>query len=133
MPADLSPAGRSLTGTRALSDLMEPVRRAPAGATPPDGALVAVELEDGDGLTLYTSGPGTGDRLAAVPSHPPHPFCHRPRGQLPARPVRGASAIRSSTPAGRRATFPKPCRSRISPLWVRPCSEHLPLVAALTI
>lgn len=78
MRLDLSPCQRVFNRDPALYlDLTEPVRRG-AGEVlyaSENGALVAVELEDGDGLTLYTlwaRDEQTARRMCRL--IPPHPF-----------------------------------------------------------
>lgn len=135
MPADLSPCRPVFDQDPALYlDLTEPVRRGTGTVcyAAEGGALVAVELEEGDGLTLYTLWARDGEtarRLCRL--IPPHPFSVTPHeaSSLPA--LREAFGYRDFNPCRQAGYFsPKPLPEPKSPFVVRPLGpEHLAEVA----
>lgn len=136
MPADLSPCRPVFDRDPALYlDLTEPVRRGTGTVcyAAQDGALVAVELEDGGGLTLYSLWARDGEtarRLCRL--IPPHPFsvtAHE-ASSLPA--LREAFGYKDFNPCRQAGYFSrKPMPEPDIPFVVRPLGpEHLSLVAA---
>ena len=136
MPADLSPCRPVFDRDPALYlDLTEPVRRGTGTVcyAAQDGALVAVELEDGGGLTLYTLWARDGEtarRLCRL--IPPHPFsvtAHE-ASSLPA--LGEAFGYKDFNPCRQAGYFSrKPMPEPDIPFVVRPLGpEHLSLVAA---
>ena len=136
MPADLSPCRPVFDRDPALYlDLTEPVRRGTGTVcyAAQDGALVAVELEDGGGLTLYSLWARDGEtarRLCRL--IPPHPFsvtAHE-ASSLPA--LREAFGYKDFNPCWQAGYFFKePLPEPDIPFVVRPLGpEHLSLVAA---
>lgn len=136
MPADLSPCRPVFDRDPALYlDLTEPVRRGTGTVcyAAQDGALVAVELEDGGGLTLYSLWARDGEtarRLCRL--IPPHPFsvtAHE-ASSLPA--LQEAFGYKDFNPCRQAGYFSrKPMPEPDIPFVVRPLGpEHLSLVAA---
>lgn len=135
MPTDLSPCRPVFDRDPALYlDLTEPVRRGTGTVcyAAVDGALVAVELEEGNGLTLYSlwaRDENTARRLCRL--IPPHPFsvtAHE-ASSLPA--LREVFGYRDFNPCWQAGYFsPNPLPEPESPFVVRPLgSEHLAQVA----
>lgn len=135
MPADLSPCRPVFDQDPALYlDLTEPVRRGTGTVcyAAEDGALVAVELEEGDGLTLYTLWARDGEtarRLCRL--IPPHPFSVTPHEACSLAALREAFGYRDFNPCRQAGYFsPKPLPEPKSPFVVRPLGpEHLAEVA----
>ena len=136
MPADLSPCRPVFDRDPALYlDLTEPVRRGTGTVcyAAQDGALVAVSLEDGDGLTLYTLWARDGEtarRLCRL--IPPHPFSVTVH-EASSLPALSERVCYQKLSPGRQAGYfaRKPLPEPDIPFVVRPLGpEHLPLVAA---
>lgn len=143
MRADLSPCQPVFDRDPALYlDLTEPVRRGTGTVcyAAQDGALVAVELEGGDGLTLYSlwaRDEKTARRLCRL--IPPHPFSVTPHeaSSLPA--LEETFGYRNFNPCRQAGYFSKePLPEPESPFVVRPLgpeyldqvSEHYHLTGA---
>lgn len=135
MLADLSPCRPVFDQDPALYlDLTEPVRRGTGTVcyAAEDGALVAVELEEGDDLTLYTLWARDGEtarRLCRL--IPPHPFSVTPHEACSLAALREAFGYRDFNPCRQAGYFsPKPLPEPKSPFVVRPLGpEHLAEVA----
>lgn len=135
MPTDLSPCRPVFDRDPALYlDLTEPVRRGTGTVcyAAEDGALVAVELEEGDGLTLYTlwaRDENTARQLCRL--IPPHPFSVTAHEACSLPALREAFGYRDFNPCRQAGYFsPKPLPEPKSPFVVRPLGpEHLAQVA----